>query len=87
MLSFPRFSAFLTAGTGPYPIIEGSTPAVAIALTFAIGFSPNSFAFLADIIKTADAPSEIAEEFPAVTVPETGLKTGRRAASPSIVES
>ena len=68
-------------------MIAGSTPAVAIDLTFARGFKPRSFAFCADIIKTAEAPSEIAEEFPAVIVPEAGLKTGGSPASASIFAS
>ena len=68
-------------------MIDGSTPVEAIALTFAIGFNPSSLARLWDIISTADAPSEIAEEFPAVTVPETGLNTGFNAAISSSLAS
>ena len=52
-----------------------------------MGFKSRSFAFCEDIIKTAEAPSEIAEEFPAVTVPEAGLKTGGSEASASIFAS
>ena len=41
------------------------------------GVKPNSLALSADIINIADAPSDIADEVPAVTVPLTGSKTGR----------
>ena len=66
---------FCTAGTGPVPINEGSTPATDRLTHFIIGFKPNSCALDSDIITTAAAPSFIPEELPAVTVPFS-LKTG-----------
>ncbi len=50
-------------------------------LTFAFGCKFNACARSADIIIIAEAPSESAEEVPAVTVPPLGLNTGRNAAS------
>ena len=47
----------------------GSTPADAKATIFAIGSSPSSSAFDADITITTAAPSLIPEAFPAVTLP------------------
>ena len=77
----------MVAGTGPRPIKEGSQPADAVATIRAIGFRPSSSAFSADITRRADAPSEMAEEFPAVTVPPFGLKAGRSLARFSTEES
>ena len=48
-------------------------------------YSTNIAMILAQHLKTS--PSEIAEEFPAVIVPETGLKTGGSVASVSIFAS
>ena len=76
-LAFLR--AFFTAGTGPYPIIAGSRPTLAIPLIAASGFKFNSFALFSDIKISAEAPSAIAEELPAVTVPNLGSNTGLRA--------
>ena len=62
-------NAFLLAGTGPIPIIEGSTPATAILFIFAMGTRPN-FNIAASLANNiAAAPSFMPEEFPAVTVP------------------
>src|SRR5262252_2778774 len=47
------------AGTGPMPINFGSTPADEYALTRTSGFRPRLFAFSADIMTTAAAPSLI----------------------------
>lgn len=58
-----------TAGTGPMPIILGSTPASATATILANGESPFCIAVSADIRTTAAAPSLTPEALPAVTVP------------------
>jgi len=68
-------------------MIEGSTPTTAKAFTAAIGVSPSALARLADITSTAAAPSEMAEEFPAVTVPPLGLKAGASRPSSSRLAS
>ena len=66
----PAFSkAFLLAGIGPVPIIEGSTPALAHEAILAIG---SIFFFLTSsllITVNAAAPSLIPLAFAAVTVP------------------
>ena len=48
---------------------------------------PSSFAFSSLITNIADAPSESAEDVPAVTVPDAGLNTGRSFDRPSTVVS
>src|SRR5262249_40127825 len=68
------------AGTGPMPIIDGSTPDDANALIFANGFTPSSSARSAVITSTAAAPSFRPDAFAAVTVPSFA-KAGR---SPAI---
>ena len=55
----------------------------AMLLTRARGVSPSSRARLSLITSNAAAPSESAEELPAVTVPFTGSNAGFSAASPS----
>ena len=70
-----KSNAFLEAGIGPVPIIEGSTPQLAHDF-----IETNFFIFLfqlskLDISVTAAAPSFIPDAFPAVTVPSF-LKTG-----------
>ena len=82
-----RFNAFCVAGTGPKPMIAASQPATPIDLIRARGVRPSAFARSADISNIADAPSEIAEDVPAVTVPLTGSNTGRRPAKVSTVVS
>jgi len=57
------------AGTGPIPITVGSTPATLFVPTSASTSSPWSSANLLVVTSVSDAPSEICEEFPAVTVP------------------
>src|SRR5712691_8839627 len=57
------------AGTGPMPMIEGSTPEEANALIFASGRRSSSRALAALITNTAAAPSLIPEALAAVTVP------------------
>jgi hypothetical protein len=68
-------------------MMEGSTPATVIARTRAIGFSPRAWAFSADIISIAEAPSEICEDCPGVTVPPLGLNEGLSLARPSMLVS
>jgi hypothetical protein len=68
-------------------MMEGSTPAVAMALTRAMGWSPRALARSRDITRRPEAPSEMAEELPAVTVPLLGSKAGLRAARASRVAS
>src|SRR6185369_13824768 len=66
----PAFSsAFFDAGTGPMPMIAGSTPDDANALIFAMGFSPSACARSALITSTAAAPSFKPDAFAAVTEP------------------
>src|SRR6266480_2123471 len=57
------------AGTGPMPMIEGSTPDDAYALIFARGFKPSFAARSALITRTAAPPSLRPEAFAAVTDP------------------
>ncbi|MNL39481.1 hypothetical protein D3C87_1617620 [compost metagenome] len=57
------------------PIMRGSTPAVAYDIMRAMGFRPNSFTSFSDMTITNAAPSEVWEEFPAVTDPPAA-KTG-----------
>ena len=74
------------AGTGPIPIIEGSTPASAYPVKVA---SIGKFKVLATslVVKiTAAAPSLMPEEFPAVTTPSF-LKAGLREPRDSTVVS
>ena len=68
-------------------MVEGSQPATAIPRILARGVKPSSLARSADITNIADAPSDNAEEVPAVTVPFTGSNTGRKPPSVSIVVS
>src|SRR3954447_22493734 len=68
-------SARLTAGTGPMPMIDGSTPAVAYASTRARTGAPSSWA-LSSLSRVTAAPASFMPlALPAVTVP-SGLKTG-----------
>ena len=86
-IDMPAFSrALRTAGTGPIPMMAGSTPETARVCQRILGLTPNSAAFSADIITTAAAPSLILEALPAVTVPSF-LNTGVSCASRSTVES
>ena len=67
------------AGIGPFSIVTGSAPATAKAWNRARGFRPSSSAFSALMMSTADAPSEICEELPAVidaVLLEGGLELG-----------
>ena len=81
----PAFSiAFLVAGTGPTPMIDGSTPPKAPDTQVAMGLTPSSFAFSSLITTTAAAPSLMPEAFPAVTIPSF-LNAGRSLAMLSAV--
>ena len=71
-------------GSGPVPMIAGSTPAVAQETMRASGFSPRFSASAAVISTTAAAPSLMPEALPAVTVPFLS-KAGRSFASTSTV--
>ena len=83
---FARCNAFSVAGTGPMPIIEGSTPLTAMLHTVAMGINPyfSTAALLAS--NMADAPSFIPLLLPAVTVPSF-TKAGFSCVSFSIVPS
>ena len=61
--------AIFTAGIGPSPIKDGSTPVVAHEDIFAIGLRNFFSASSLVIITIAAAPSFKPDEFPAVTVP------------------
>ena len=78
-------NAFLVAGIGPVPIIEGSTPALAKDLIVAKGLAPIASAFSLDIKTMAAAPSLIPEELAAVTDPPSRLKAGLNLANDSWV--
>ena len=64
-------------------MIAGSQPATAIARTRARGTRPRAVARSALMTSMAEAPSEMAEDEPAVTVPFFGSKAGGSAARPS----
>src|SRR6201996_7688154 len=57
------------AKTGPSPISSGRHPAVAKLTNLASGFRFNAWARSDDMTTVAAAPSEVCDEFPAVTVP------------------
>ncbi len=63
-------------------MIEGSQPTTAIERIRARGVKPNDFALDSLIISIAEAPSDKADDVPAVTVPFTGSNAGRKAARP-----
>ncbi|MNP69318.1 hypothetical protein D3C76_1653990 [compost metagenome] len=58
-------------------MMAASQPAMAMARTLARGVRPSALARSALITSMAAAPSDRAEEVPAVTVPLTGSNTGR----------
>ncbi|CAB4541104.1 unannotated protein [freshwater metagenome] len=81
----PAFAkAFIVLGTGPYPIISGSTPANANETNFALTPRPSSFALDSLARIAAVAPSFNPAAFPAVTFP-SALNGVLSAASASIV--
>ncbi len=75
MLAF--FKALAIAGTGPIPIIAGSTPPWPVATISASGVKLCSFTASSDATNTKAAPSLIPEALPAVTVPSF-LKAARK---------
>ena len=75
---------FVVAGIGPFSIVTGSVPATAKLWNRARGRRPSSAAFSALMISTADAPSVICDELPAVILPSS-LKAGLSLASVSAV--
>ena len=81
-----RSNAFCVAGTGPIPIIAGSTPATAMLTIFAIGFKLYFFTAASLASNMAAAPSLIPLLLPAVTVPSF-KKAGFNVASFSTGES
>ena len=74
------------AGTGPEPMMVGSTPAQAMDTMVAKGLSLYSLAFSFDISIMAVAPAFNGDELPAVICP-SGLNAGFSAARPSSVVS
>ena len=83
-----RASTLLVAGTGPIPMIRGSTPAAALATTRARGARPISRAPRSEASRSAAAPSLRPDEFPAVTEPAPSeRKAGLSRASASRVVS
>ena len=73
------FSTRCVAGIGPVSMMAGSTPASEVATIRARGGSPRALARGSDMIRSAAAPSEIWEEFAAVTTP-SDLNDGASAA-------
>ena len=83
-----RASSFRSAGTGPMPIMRGSTPALAHPVSRASGCRPRSLAHAADASTTAAPPSVMPEADPAVMMPGWPSTTGKvrgSLASPSSV--
>ena len=73
----PAFSSALReAGTGPMPMIFGSTPACAYDTNRASGFSPRRSASARSISTSAAAASFRPEALPAVTEPPSFLNAG-----------
>ena len=64
-------------------MIAGSQPATAMERIFTRGLRPSALARSQLITSIAEAPSEIADDEPAVTVPPFGSNAGFRAASAS----
>src|SRR5262245_44898129 len=81
-----RSIALRTAGTGPRPIVRGSTPADAQPRIRARGVHPWAFAVSGSHTNNAAAPSLSVELLPAVTEPPL-RNAGDNAASASSVVS
>ncbi len=79
-------SAFSVLGTGPMPMISGSTPANAKDTRVIFGARPSSFTASPLASRAAVAPSLRPDELPAVTRP-CGRNGVRSPASPSSVVS
>ena len=84
-----RSSTLAVAGIGAVSIRRGSAPARAKSTKRARGVSPSAAAFSSLMISTADAPSVICDELPAVTRPpsSSGRNDGLSLPSDSIVVS
>ncbi len=78
-------SRLRTAGTGPMPMISGCTPSTRELTHRAIGSTPSLSAVSPARTSIEAAPSVIPLEFPAVTDPLSGSKTGLSSANPSVV--
>src|SRR5690606_41307453 len=76
-------SPLLSSFTAPAPP-ELYSLSLHDALPISRGLSPSCLAFSSLMISTAEAPSEICDELPAVTLPSS-LKAGLRLASVSAV--
>src|SRR6476660_2522250 len=85
MLHPVRSRTLRTAGTGPIPIIIGSTPVDTYPTMRASGGVPISLALRAVVTTSAAAPSLMPDAFPAVTVPSFLLNAALSAASFSTV--
>ena len=82
-VSLARSSTVRVAGIGPVSIVTGSTPARANAWNRARGVRPRLVARSSLMMSTAEAPSVICDELPAVIFPPSGLKAGFSLASTS----
>ncbi len=80
------FSRRRIAGTGPTPMIEGSTPAVTNVRNAPSDFRPSASALSLVISSAAAAPSDSGELLPGVTEPLTANE-GFSCASASAVVS
>ncbi len=83
--SFANARAFRVAGTGPMPIIRGSTPAVAPATMRARGVNLKRRTASSDAMTSAHAPSFTPEALPAVTVPLVRKGVGNLASCSRVV--
>ena len=75
------------AGTGPIPMIEGSTPTTSLSPIHASGVRPRSRAADSAASTSDAAPSVMPEEFPACTVPPSRNTGGSLARSCSVVSA
>ena len=64
-----RSSTLVVAGIGPVSIVTGSTPTTANSTKRARGLKAELAAFSSLMTRTADAPSVIWDELPAVSLP------------------
>ena len=75
-----RSVSFCIAGTGPMPMIRGSTPALAQPRILARGVRPRLCAASADVRTSAAPPSVIPDDVPAVMMPGPIAKNRRQLA-------
>ena len=87
MLMPVRFSSFCVAGTGPMPMIVGSTPTVAACRNVASGLRPFCFAISFSMIRQIVAPSVRGLALPAVTWPSAVYAGFSVASFSSVVSS